>query len=49
MFGFVYVNDKGWTMRDQDTIDTFILEVVNLLRRTRVWLPMDTITEQGAV
>lgn len=32
-------------MRDQDTIDTFILEVFNLLGRTRVWLPMDTVTE----
>ena len=45
MFEFVCVNDKGWTMRDQVTIDTFILEVVNLLRRTKVWLPMDTVTE----
>lgn len=45
MFEFVCVNDKGWTMYDRDTIDIFILEVVNLLRRTRVWLPMDTVTE----
>lgn len=29
MFEFVCVKDEGWTMRDQDTIVTFILEVVN--------------------
>ena len=32
-------------MRDQDTIDTFILEVVNLLRRTEMWLRMDILME----